>query len=606
MSILINELCSLYNDEQLPNLKISYKDFSVWEKKELESEKLQQAKQYWLNKFEGEIPVLNMPCNHSRPAVKCFEGKKVYGNIDNKLTKQINNISQQLGVTPYMLLLSVYYVLLSKYTGQEDIVVGSPIIGRDLSAISNVIGMFVNTLALRNTVNNKLCFKDFLNLIKENCLESYKYQTYPFDELINTLNIKRDTSRNPLFDTMFVYQNNGNPEISLNGINAKYYIPDSKISKFDLSLEIIPNKEILDFSFEYCTKLFDKDFIERLSTHYINILKVVLENINVEICNICMLSEDEKNKILYEFNDTKMNYPKDKTISQLFEEQVEKTPDNIAVVFEEQKLTYKELNEKANSLANYLRDKGIGRNDIVGIMVNRSLEMIVGIMAVLKSGGCYIPIDPAYPQDRIEYMLKNSQAKFVLTKQYLNDNISFDNIINIELDNNTIYNLSNKNSKNINTPDDASYIIYTSGSTGVPKGVTLKHKAITNLATYLNKYVTFLSNPANQTIASVTTVSFDIFIFETLICLQRGLKVILANEEEQHIPSKLNELVDKNHVTIIQMTPSRIQLFLDNIEDFPSISNLEYVVLAGEPLPDKLLSDLLRLGIKKIYNRIWS
>ncbi|MBQ3145142.1 MAG: amino acid adenylation domain-containing protein [Clostridia bacterium] len=600
LSILVNDVCKLYNDEELPALKIDYKDYAVWENTKINNGDLKESEDYWLNKFKSEVPVLNLPTK-TRPAVQSFEGDKVYSEIDKLTTEKLNVLAKNLGITPYMILLSAYYILLSRYTSQEDIVVGTPIVNRDSSELYNIVGMFVNSLPLRATIDSTLSFKTFLNQIKDICLESYKHQNYPFDELVNKLNLTRDTSRSPLFDTMFIYQNNGYSPVSFNGINAEYYIPNLKISKFDLSLEIVPNDEKLSLSFEYATKLFDESFIKNLSNHYINILTAILNNIDIKIADICMLSNDEKNKILYNFNNTKVDYPKDKTITEAFEEQVEKTPDNIAIVFENQQLTYKELNEKANSLAYYLRNNGVGRNDIVGIMVNRSLEMIVSILAVLKSGACYIPIDPEYPQDRIEYMLSNSNAKLLLTFKKLEDKVSFENKLFVEL-NNKSYNSNKSNLENINEPDDLSYIIYTSGSTGMPKGVALKHISIYNLTNYCNNYVEYLKSNTNQSIASITTISFDIFVFETLISLQKGLKVILANEEEQHLPSKLNKMLQKHDIQILQMTPSRMQFFVDNIEECPYLKNLKYVVLAGEPLPNQLLSKLKDLGISKIYN----
>ncbi len=600
LSILTNEICKIYNEEELPELKIDYKDYSVWENNQLSNGSLKEAENYWLNMFKGEIPVLNLPTK-TRPAVQNFEGDKIHSIINEYTTSKINMLAKELTVTPYMVLLSAYYILLSKYTSQEDIVVGTPIVNRDIDELNNIVGMFVNSLPLRIKIESNATFKDFVMSVKDLCFKSFRYQNYPFNELVNKLNLTRDTSRNPLFDTMFIYQNKGYSPISFKNINAEYYIPDSKIAKFDLSLEVIPNDKVYNLSFEFATKLFDKDFIKNLSNHYSNIINIFLENKDVKISDICILSEKEKNKILYDFNDTKVDYPKDKTITQLFEEQVEKTPDNIAVVFENEQLTYRELNEKANSLAFYLRNKGIKRNDIVGIMVNRSLEMIVSILAVLKSGACYIPIDPEYPQDRIEYMLSNSNAKMLLTFESLKDKVIFDNKVFVELKND-LYNYHKNNLENVNKPEDLSYIIYTSGSTGMPKGVMLKHQSLSNLTNYCNNYVQYLKDNVYRTIISVTTVSFDIFIFETLISLQKGLKVIIANEEEQHIPFKLNTLIGANGAKIIQMTPSRMQIFVDNIEDCPFIKSLDYVVLAGEPLPNKLLEQLKNLGVKKVYN----
>ena len=602
MGIFTDELCKLYNGEKLQEINITYKDYAAYENQQINNDKLKEAEKYWVQKFEGEVPVLNMPLNYQRPAVQSFEGNKVYSLIDTDEAKQIEELSKKLGITPYMLLISVYYILLSKYTSQDDIVVGTPVVGRNISEVQNVIGMFVNTLALRQNIDSNLSFKEFAMQVKENLLNSYKYQTYPFDELINTLNIKRDTSRNPLFDTMFIYQNNGYKEIELAGAKAEYYMPDTNISKFDLSLEAIPFYNGIKLSFEYVTKLFREDFIEKLSIHYINILKAILENAAIKIADIDMLSKEEKHRILYEFNDTKVDYPKDKTIVDLFEQQVNETPNNTAIVFEDKKLTYKELNEKANSLARYLRNNGIGRSDLVGIMVNRSLEMIISILAVLKAGGAYIPIDPTYPKDRIEYMLNSSNAKLLLTFKALEGRVNYDDKLYVDLSNEDIYNLSNENLENINIPEDLAYVIFTSGSTGLPKGVMLMHKAISNLTNYCNNYIEYLKEPSYQAVVSITTMSFDIFIFETLISLQKGLKLIIANENEQNMPKKLNDLIIKHDIKIIQTTPSRMQFFVSNIDNIPSISNLKYITLAGEQLPLNLVNTLQNMSDVVIYN----
>ena len=543
-----------------------------------------------------------MPTNYQRPAIQSFEGNTIDLFINNDLTKQIEKLSHALGVTPYMLLVSAYYILLSKYSSNDDIIIGTPVVGRDIADTYNLIGMFVNTLALRQQIDSKIPFKEFVLQVKENLLNSYKYQTYPFDELVSKLNIKRDTSRNPLFDTMFIYQNNGFKEIELDGIKAKYYTPDINISKFDLSVEAVPNKEGIKLSFEYAKKLFTEKFIEELSSHYINIVKEILKNINTKIKDINMFSKEEENKILNQFNETKVEYEEKKSISQAFEEQVEKTPDNVAICFGDKELTFKELNEKANSLARYLREKGIGRNDIVGIMVSRSLEMIIGILAVIKAGGAYIPIDPAYPQDRVEYMLNNSNAKILLTQNKLNKKVDFENKVFIDLSNKDVYSYLTDNLENINIPEDLFYVIYTSGSTGRPKGVMITHKTITNFTNYCNNYVEYLKNNTYQTVLSITTVSFDIFFFETIISLQKGLKVVIANENEQLTPKLLNDLIEKHNVTITQSTPSVMQIFVNNIEEMPLLKNLKYITLAGEQLPLELVKNLHKIANAKVYN----
>lgn len=394
---------------------------------------------------------------------------------------------------------------------------------------------------------------------------------------------------------------NGFAPIEFNGIDAKYYIPDAKISKFDLSLEVVPTDDEFKLAFEYCTKLFNKDTVERFATHFINILNTIVDNYDLKIADIDILSKDEKNKILYDFNDTKIPYDKKQNITQMIEEQCKKTPDAIAVTFGDSFITYKELNEKANQLARHMRDLGIGRNSIVGIMLPRSLEVLISIFAILKTGACYIPIDPSFPKNRIDYMLENSHCNLVLC---FDSSYEFEHMLNVKLDTNTmLYSGDCTNLNIVNLPTDPSYIIYTSGSTGNPKGVMLNHMALTNLTNSLNNSVEFLENSyGNMAMASITTISFDIFIFETLICLQKGLKIVMANKDEQVTPKLLDDLIEKHDVKAIQMTPSRMQIFIDNKAQMPHLNNLKFITLAGEALPDKLLAQILELGDITVYN----
>lgn len=478
VSILINEVCKLYNnlETDLPNLDFTYKDLSSILTNDNFIKNYHEAEEYWLKKFEKEIPVLNMPTKVVRPAIQSFDGMRVYQNLNSITFNKIINLAKNLNVTPYMILLCTYYILLSKYSGQEDIIIGTPSAGRELEETQNIIGMFVNTIPLKNTVNNNLSILDFLKKLKDNITTDFKYQVYPFNTLVEKLNIKRDSSRNPLFDVMFTYQSNGYENISINGAHATYYIPDTKTSKFDLSLEVVPLEDNYKLTFEFSSKLFSISFIEKLSENFINVLNNVLNNIKTKISDIELLSNDEKKKILYDFNNTQKNYP-NKTFSTLFEEQVEKTPDKVALVFENKELTYNELNQKANSLAYYLRNTSkIQKEDLIGIMVNRSFEMIIAILAVMKVGGAYIPIDPKFPKDRIDYMLSSSHSKVLLTNKKLENKIDFHNKITIDLDNRNIYDLPNNNIENINTLDDLLYVIFTSGSTGKPKGVMQNRK----------------------------------------------------------------------------------------------------------------------------------
>ena len=596
ISILIDEICKLYNkfDTNLPELQYTYKDFSNSQYKE--------AEEYWTKQFEGELPVLNMPIKGIRPVTQSFEGSRVYQTLDNITYNKILDTSKKLNVTPYMLLLCAYYILLEKYTGQEDIIIGTPTQGRELQEMQNIIGMFVNTLPLRNNVNDDYTVWEFLKNLKTNVIKGFENEEYPFNKLVDKLNIKRDASRNIMFDTMFIYQSGGYEKFSINNINATYYIPDMGISKYDLSLEAVPLEASMKLTFEYCTKLFDEDFVQCLSENYINILNIILDDINIKISDIDILSKKMKQKILYKFNDTAKKYP-EKTFSTLFEEQVEKTPNKVAIVFEDKQLTYKELNEKSNSLAYYLRNvQKIQKQDAVGIMINRSMEMIIGILGIMKAGGAYIPIDPSFPQDRINYMLETSAASVLITNKKNENSINYKNKITIDLDNKDIYSLPNTNIENVNDLSDLLYIIFTSGSTGKPKGVMQTQKTLVNFAHYCNDYVGYLKQPENQTIVSISTMSFDIFSYEALIPLQRGVKVVIANENEQITPKLLNDLMEKNNATATQATPSVMQIFVNNIDSIPYLKNIKYLTLTGEQVPINLVKKLKSFGDMIIYD----
>lgn len=598
LSILTNELCELYNGENLPKLDINYTDFAEWEQKRLEKGSLVDSKNYWLGEFKNGIPVLDLPTNYQRPSIQSFEGAKIYKTIPSDITNKLQDLAKKLGVSNYMILLSAYYILLFKYSGQEDIVVGTPVVGRDKEELLNLLGMFVNYLPLNNHIDSSMSFMGFLNNIKNNCISSFNHQSYPFDDLVTNLNITRDISRNPLFDTMFIYQNNGFAPVHFGEIKGTYYVPDTKISKLDLSLEVIPQEnEELRLNFEYCTKLFSENFIERFSTHYINTLNAVLDNPEILISEIEILSNEEANHIINDFNDTLFEYPYYKTISKVFEEQVQKSPNKKALVANGKSLSALELNKKANQIAFYLRQEGIRPNKIVGIMMNRSLELIACMLGVLKSGGTYVPIDPTYPKDRIDYIIKDSGINILLTSSSLNNTILGVKSVVTDFEISDIYTLPDDNLEVINLPDDLAYLIYTSGSTGKPKGVTIKHYNVNNLVTSMYNKI-----PLEGTFVSVNTFCFDMFVFEAFVSLLKGLCLVLANEQEQNMPKLLNRLCLENNVTILETTPTRMSLLLSDANSLSYLKNLKTILLGGEAFPVSLFNQLKSLTDAKIYN----
>ena len=598
---LVIEFNRLYNGDDLKNIPIQYKDYAVWEDNYNKSDSIKVQEKYWIDKFKDcEFMQLNLPYDYNMPGTRSYEGDTITNIIDEKSFRKIERYAKKMQVSPYMFFISAFFILLYKYTGQDDINIGSPMANRNRNETKRMFGMFVNNIVLRGRINPDETFKDFLDKIKEQLLEDLTYQPYPFDMLVKKLKIDVDTLRNPLFDVMFTYQNKQETSVKINGKDIKVIPISNNIAKFNLSLEVQPKTHTINI--EYRTDLFKKETIERLFSHYMNVIYFVMNNIDTKINDVDILSEDEKNKIIYSFNNTKNDYP-EKTFSILFEEQVEKTPNKIAVVFEDKMLTYKELNERANSLAYFLRNKqNVKRESTVGIMVNRSLEMIIAILGVMKAGGVYIPIDPNFPEDRINYMLETSSASILLISEKLKDKVNYKNKVSIDLENKDIYDLPNKNLENINELSDLLYIIFTSGSTGKPKGVMQTQRTLVNFAHYCNDYVGYLKEPENQSIATIATISFDIFSYEALIPLQKGVTVVIANDNEKTTSKLLNDLMEKNNVTAMQATPSVMQIFANDVKNMPYLKNLKYLTLTGEQVPISLVRKLKEYGDMIIYD----
>lgn len=593
---LIIEFERLYNGDNLKKIPIQYKDYAVWENKFNEDEKIKKYENYWTNKFkEAEFAQLNLPYDYKIPANRSYKGKKISNAIDEKKFRKIERYAKKIGVSPYVLFISAFMVLLYKYTGQEEIMLGSPIANRDINETKRMIGMFVNNIVIKGNINSEETFQEFLNKMKEQILDDLSNQPYPFDMLVKKLGIKTDNSRNPLFDVMFTYQNKEENMLNLHEHKVEVVEIDNNIAKFNLSLEIKPKTHTINL--EYCTDLFKKQTVERMFEHYMNVLDDVVEDNNVRIKDISIISEQERNKILYKFNDTKIEYPMDKSVAQLFEEQVEKTPDNVAVVFENKKLTYRQLNEKANQLANYLRNNKIKPNDTIGVMLPRSLEIAIAFLGILKAGGTYIPIDPTYPEKRVEYLLENSQARLLITTQDLYEKLNVVNKISIE--SKEIVKQCKNNIDKSNSPDNLAYIIYTSGSTGLPKGVKITNKNLVNFIFGTKEVIDFNEN---KTMVSVTTICFDIFGLELWCSLTSGMTVVIANEEEQHNTMELNKLCIKNNVNVIQTTPSRYAIMLEDKENIEFLKNMTDILVGGEPISEQILKEMKENSNARIFN----
>ncbi|UCH94319.1 MAG: SDR family NAD(P)-dependent oxidoreductase, partial [Candidatus Aminicenantes bacterium] len=492
LDIFVKDFVQLYTypQKKLAALRLQYKDFSEWQNLEKKRGAIKKQEEYWLQEFSGEIPILNIACDYTRPVVQSFEGRTIAFALTREEKKALNEIARSNRATLFMVLLAVYYTFLSKISGQEDIVVGTPVVGRRHTDLNQIMGIFVNTLALRNYPYRKETFAAFLNTVKEKSLQAFENQDYQFEDLVEKVTPTRDMSRNPLFDVVFDlnYTLESSTEISQEktksgGLKIKPYSYEHTTAKFDLTLMVFDRRERLDFVFEYCTRLFKEETILKFTTYFKKLVSAVVENPGEKISEIEIITAEEKNRLLYDFNNTKIGYPRDKVIPELFEKQAEKTPDHVALVGTRLaplsvliSITYKELNRRSNQLAWRLKERGAQPDTIVGIMVERSVEMIIGILGILKSGGAYLPIDPDYPRARIDYMLKDSNVRVLVTTPKLQVKVKAeveDRFIKIiDISNHPSFStltLTSTSTCQV-SPTNLAYVIYTSGTTGNPKG----------------------------------------------------------------------------------------------------------------------------------------
>ncbi len=600
--VICNQIMGIYesliNNQEISNEQPSYIDYIHSEKEYLNSEKFNKDKAFWNEMFESIPEVATIPSiKQETKEINCAAKRKLF-TIPKETIDLINEFCKTKKASVFNFFMGVFSIYLSRVSGLDEFVIGTPILNRGNFKEKKTPGMFVSTVPFKVSLNHDSLFGDFISKISTDFLKVFRHQKYPYQYLLEDLRAKNNSTPN-LYNILISYQNSKTSSEDVKVPYTSRWVENNNISDdIDIHIFDVNDTGNINIAYDYLISKYSIDDICFIHARILHIINQILENNEIKLNEIEIVTPDEKRKILYDFNNTKADYPKDKTITQLFEEQVEKTPDNVALVFENEQLTYKELNEKANSLAYYLRNKGVGENDIVGIMVNRSLEMIVSILAVLKSGACYIPIDPEYPQDRIEYMLNNSNAKMLLTFEKLENKVNFENKLFVELKS-ELYNSHKKNLNNINEPDDLSYIIYTSGSTGMPKGVMLTHKNVNNFIQGMSNIINF---SANKSIVSVTTISFDIFVLETLLPLQKGLKIVIANENEQTNVNLFNKLCIENDVNIIQTTPSRFQFLISDVKELDYLNNITDILVGGESFPKSLLENLKKLSSSNIYN----
>ncbi|MEW6737765.1 MAG: condensation domain-containing protein, partial [Acidobacteriota bacterium] len=525
IGVFIRELTSLYEaysmdrPSPLSPLSIQYADYAAWQHQWLQQEVLEKQLIYWKHKLTN-LTVLQLPTDYPRPLLQSNRGAHQSLLLSRELSDGLKTVSFHQGATLFMTTLAAFQVLLYRYSGQEDIAVGSPIANRNRAEIEELIGFFVNTLVMRTDLSGNPSFEVLLERVRETALGAYEHQDIPFEKLVEELQPQRDMSRSPLFQVMFVMQNAPISALKLGELELYPLAIENSAAKFDITLMLEETATGLVGLLEYNTDLFEAATINRMIGH----LQILLEGISINprqrISDLPILSETERHQLLVEWNDTAVDYPHDKCIHQLFEEQVERTPDAIALIYEQEQLTYQQLNQRANQLAHYLRSRAVSAEHLVAICVERCMEMIVGLLGILKAGAAYVPLDPTYPKERLAFMLEDSQTRVLLTQQHLVAYLPEHKAELFCLDSNwpQLAAMQEQNLTNTATSDNLAYIIYTSGSMGRPKGVQIEHKQLCN---YVSSICSRLALPHTASFATVSTFAADLgntMIFSALTC----------------------------------------------------------------------------------------
>lgn len=571
INIIIDEFRKIYYNEPLDSVDYDYKDYTVWQKEYAKTDQFKKQEEFWVNEFKDSIPVLNMPTDYQRQEVAENKGELQKVELDEEVYDKLSKYVAQKGTTIYNVCLSALYILLYKYSNQEDIVIGTVLAGRQHFNFENVIGMFVNSLPIRSQISGDMPYNKFLDNIKDKVINVFSNQDYKLEDIMNKLDIKRNSMSNPLFNVMFVLQNMGEFVLDLEDMKISSYDYNYKSSKFDITLMAFEKQQGIELIFEYSTMLFEKETIIAMSNHYVEILKNILKDDKQTIGNIKMLTDKEVHKITKEFNNSYVEYDKTKNVVNLFNEVVEEYGNKTAIVFNENKYTYAELDKKTNIMANNLKKLGMGHGSVAAIVMDRCDSLIISMIAVMKTGACYMPVDPEYPIERIEYMLEDSNADFVIAQNKYKDIVEFNGQVVIG-DNEEILKGDSQPLNEDIAPSSLLYIIYTSGTTGKPKGVMLEHSGIVN---YKNHCIRDFKITYNKKVLAFASPSFDAFESEMYMSILRGAELHLTAKENLMDPKTLNEYIIKNDINVITVPPFLAErLDIDN-------SKLDVVICAG-------------------------
>lgn len=604
----IRDLLNLYSENTTQEGAIDYKDFVSWETQRLLSDKLKSQKAFWHDHLSGKIPILSLPYDFKRPAIFTTTGKKIEFKIGQAMTESLRELAETNSCTLFTLMLAFYKLLLFKYSGQKEVVVGIPVAGRNHPDLLDLYGMFVNNVALKSSISDNDRFIQFLKNHNDNVEVVLKNQDYPFELLVDELENRSDPSRNPIFDTMFIYQNMGIPEFHADKTSFTKHFFDPGFSKFDISMEIFDCENSLQFNIEYATEIFEEETIRRLAHHFNYLIARVLKNPQGKISDLLLISEYEYDKYIYAFNNTEIDHTRCRTMDQLFEDEVRKNPSALAIVDGKSDMTYKELNDKANELAMTLKENGVAANKVVAILMRKSTEFIVSILGVLKAGGCYLPLDIDSPDDRIKHILKDSRSEVLITRTDQKSRIEEWHIEKSKKSGLTVLNIDEQDSKgqglpegstNRNSVSQLAYIIYTSGTTGNPKGVMIEHQSLVNYILWASdEYV----NSEKVSFPLFTNTAFDLTITSIFTPLATGNSVVIYEDKQE---MAITNVIEDNKVNIVKLTPSHLRILKEiKIDKFAKNNNLKKLIVGGEALDADLARDVYNKfnGEVDIYN----
>ncbi|MBI4664652.1 MAG: amino acid adenylation domain-containing protein [Verrucomicrobia bacterium] len=598
--VFFRELTSLYEasangcSADLPELPIQYADFAVWQRQWLQGDILQKQLGYWRKRLADAPDFLELPTDFPRSSSQTFRGQWQSLPLSGPLSEAVKVFSRREGVTVFMTLLAAFKTLLWRYTQQDDILVGCPIAGRNHVETEPLIGFFINTLVLRTSVSGNLTFRELLRQVREMTLEAYGNQDLPFEKLVEALRPDRNPAYSPLIQVMFALQSGANFDLKLPGLSITRIEAATGTAKFDLTLSVDDLEAGLVASMEYNTDLFEEVTITRMLEHYRNLVEAVTANPALRLAELPLLSAAEERRIIVEWNDTKTPFPERKCVHELFEEQAGRTPAATAVIGGELAWNYRQLNDRANQLAHYLRRMGVGPEVCVGILLPRSLEMIAAWLAVVKAGGVYVPLDPAYPQARLKFMIRDTRAPVLLTQSSLTGQWQGESLKVLCLDEpatmSQLSELSTENPANQTTSGSSIYVIYTSGSTGEPKGARIPHRAVNRLFMETN----YVRLTESDVMAQISNSSFDAATFEVWGSLLHGAQLVIVPQNTLLSPRDFAEEIQRRGITAMFVTAA---LFNQMSREAPGLfRNVKHVLAGGEALTPRCVADVLRNG----------